>query len=170
MSEKTRGEEKSRDQSREVAQRSGRRASPFDDMERMMEGFFPRGWLQPFRWEWPEWATASAPFSSHAPRVDVIDKEEAILVRAEVPGVKKDDLDVSLSDNSVTIRGSTKREEETKEGEYYRRETSRGEFSRTVPLPAQVDGSNVKATFSDGILELTLPKQEPSRRQKIKIN
>src|SRR3990167_10160086 len=119
MAEKSKIESKEHGKAKEITQRPGRMVAPFEDMERMMEGFFPRGWLHPFRWDWPEWASSIAPFEGKTPRVDVIDQENSVLVRAEVPGVKKDDLDVSLSDNSVTIRGSTKREEETKEGEYY---------------------------------------------------
>ncbi|KAF0193208.1 MAG: HSP20 family protein [Gammaproteobacteria bacterium] len=170
MNDKSKIEAKERGSTKEVAQRPGRFIAPFEDMERMMEGFFPHGWLHPFRREWPDWASSLTPFEGKMPRVDVIDKEESVVVRAEVPGVKKDDLDISLSDNTVTIRGSLKHEEETKEGQYIRREMSRGEFSRTLTLPADVDASKAKATFSDGVLELTLPKQEPSRRHKIKVN
>ena len=156
--------------SREIAGKPASRfVTPFDEFDRMMEGFFPRGWLHPFRWDWPEWASTMAPFEGRTPRVDVIDKEKNIIVRAEIPGVTKENIDVSLSDNSVTIRGSTKREEEKKEGDYFRREISRGEFARTVTLPVDVDGSNAKATFSDGVLELTLPKQAGSQRRKIKV-
>ena len=98
-----------------------------------------------------------------------MDKEEVVIVRAEVPGMKKEDLEVSVTDNTVTIRGSTKHEEKTEEGEYYRCEISRGEFSRTVGLPAEVDGDKAKATFKDGVLELTLPKVAVSKRRSIKV-
>lgn len=156
--------------SREVSRKPGSRPlTPFDEFDRLMEGFFPRGWLSPFRRDWAEWPASLIPFEGRTPRVDVIDQEDKVIVRAEVPGVKKDDLDVSLSDDAVTIRGTTRHEEEKKEGEYYRRELSEGEFSRTVPLPADVDGEKAKASFSDGILELTLPKQEKSRRHKIEV-
>jgi len=104
------------------------------------------------------------------PNVDVIDREDEILVRAELPGVDRKDVDVSLSDSLVTIKGSSNHEEKEEKGNYSRREMSRGTFSRTIALPGEVDGSKAKATFSDGVLELTLPKMEKSRRQKIRVD
>ena len=89
---------------------------------------------------------------------------------AEVPGVEKDDLDVSVSDNSVTIKGETKREEKEENADYYRCEISRGSFARTVLLPSDVDTGKTKAKFKDGILELTLPKIKKTKRRTIKID
>jgi len=102
--------------------------------------------------------------------VDVIDRDDEVVVRAEVPGVEKDDLDVSVSDNAVTIKGETKREEKEEKGDYYRCEISRGTFARTVVLPDYVDSDSVKAKFEDGVLELTLPKVEKVKRRSIKID
>jgi len=78
-------------------------------------------------------------------------------------------LDVSMTDNTVTIKGTTSREEETEKGDYFRREISSGYFSRTVALPGDVDASNPKVTFKDGVLELTLAKMEKSKRRSIKV-
>jgi len=147
-----------------------RALSPFEEMDRMFEGFFPRGRLRPFRWEWPSWGELPAAFEGKMPKVDVIDRDEEILVRAEVPGVEKKDLDVSMTDNTVTIKGSTRHEEKEEMGDYYRCEISRGTFSRTVALPGGVDGSKAKASFKDGVLELTLPKLEKSKRHSIKLD
>jgi HSP20 family protein len=103
------------------------------------------------------------------PRVDVIDREDEILVRAEVPGVDKKDLEVSLTDNAVTIKGSTRHEEKEEKGDFYRSEISRGSFSRTVALPGEVDGDKAKASFKDGVVEIAMPKLEASKRRSIKV-
>ena len=126
-------------------------------------------WLHPMRWELPGWAERMTPFEGKSPRVDIIDRETEVVVRAEMPGMKKEDLDVSLNDNTVTIRGTSKHEETEEKGEYCRREMSYGEFSRTLTLPAEVDRAKAKAIFKDGVLELTLPKAETAKRSSIRI-
>lgn len=103
------------------------------------------------------------------PRVDVIDREQELLVRAELPGVSKENLDVSLQDNTLSIRATTQRDEEEEKGQFYRRELSRGEFQRTIRLPCQVEGDKAKASFKDGVLELTIPKVAASKRKTIKV-
>ncbi|MFA9459459.1 Hsp20/alpha crystallin family protein [Thiohalorhabdus sp. Cl-TMA] len=154
----------------EVQRVPSRGMTPFDEMERMFEELMPRGWMRPFRGGWPRLGEMEA-FEGRWPRVDVQDQESEILVRAELPGVKKDDLDVSLSEHTVTIKATSRREEEEgeREGEYYRREISTGAFSRTVALPSEVDSDNAKAKFEDGILELTLPKREQAKRRHITV-
>ena len=146
-----------------------RALSPFDEMDRLFESFFPRGWARPFRWERPSWGEMMAPLEGRQPRIDVLDQDERILVRAEVPGVDKKDLDISTTENTVTIRGTSHHEEKEEKGEYYRCEISRGEFSRTVALPGEIDGTKAKATFKDGVLELSLPKVAKSKRHAIKV-
>lgn len=147
---------------------STRALSPFEDMEHLMERMLPRGWLPALRWDWPSMGELAAAFEKKMPRVDIIDRDADILVRAEVPGVSKDDLDVSVSDNAVTIQGHMRKDTEEK-GEYYRREMSYGAFYRTLPLPSDVDSNKAKATFKDGVLELTLPKVTKSKRRNIQI-
>ncbi len=142
--------------------------APWDEMDRLFEGFMPRGWMRPFRWEWP--SMGEAPFSGGKfPRVDIVDRDDEIVVRAEVPGVEKKDLDVSLTDNTVCIKGATRREEKEEKGEYLRSELVSGSFSRTLALPGAVDSARAKATFKDGVLELVLPKIEESKRQSIRV-
>ena len=143
-----------------------RMPSPFEEIDRLFEGFFPRGWMRPMRWEWPSWAELERRF----PKVDVIDRDAEIVVKAEVPGVDKKDIEVTTTDNTVTIKGKTSHEEKEERGDYYRCEISRGSFSRTVALPGEVDGANAKASFKDGVLELTLPKLAKSKRVNIKID
>jgi len=146
--------------------RPARAPSPFEEMERLFDDYFARGWLAPFRRSWPSWSE----FEGKLPRVDVVDREGEILVKAELPGVDKKDLEISVTDNSVTIKGSTSHEEKEEKGDYYRCEISRGSFSRVVGLPADVDAARATSSFKDGMLELTLPKQKKSKRHTIKID
>lgn len=149
-----------------VKKQPARVLSPFEEMEQMFERFFPHGWLRPWRFEWPAWPELT---EMRLPQVDVIDRDEEVVVRAELPGVDKKDLDVSMTDNTVTIKGTTQREEKEEKGDYYRHEIARGSFARTVTLPAEVDGERAKATFKDGLLELVLPKRETAKRRSIKV-
>lgn len=145
--------------------------NPLDEMESMFERLFPHGWTRPFDFGHPFWKELPAPFSHRlAPRVDVINREREIMVRAQLPGVEKKDLDVSISDNTLTIRGHTSHEEQEEKGDYYRRECSSGSFTRTFVLPNEVDGDKAKATFENGILELTIPKSRESKQHKIQID
>lgn len=149
---------------------SARSLSPFEEMERMFESYFPRGWMHPFfNWERPSWGELAAPFEGKMPRVDIVDHDEEIVVKAELPGVDKKDLDVSVTENTVTIKGSTSQEEKEEKGDYYRSEISRGTYSRTLSLPSDVAADKAKATFKDGVLELTLPKMKKAKRHTIKV-
>ncbi|MCL4315711.1 MAG: Hsp20/alpha crystallin family protein [Gammaproteobacteria bacterium] len=140
--------------------------SPFEEMERMFESMLPHGWMRPLRWAQPLWSDLTGGL---APRVDVIDRDDEIVVRAEVPGVDKKDLDVSMTENSVTIKGSVRREAKEEKGEYCRCEIAHGAFTRTIALPAEVDDTKAKAVFKDGMLELTIPKREKAKRHSVAI-
>jgi HSP20 family protein len=103
------------------------------------------------------------------PSLDVIERSDEIVVRAAVPGLKKQDLEVSVSGTLLTIRGNAEKMRREEEGEYYRAEIPHGPFERTLALPAEVDESKGKAIMKDGLLELTLPKLEKARRRTIRI-
>jgi HSP20 family protein len=143
--------------------------SPFDEMERLFDPFFNRSWTRPWRVEWPTFPEMTLPLNGRIPKMDVIDREADVVVRAEIPGVEKKDLDISVAEDRVTLKGSTRHEEKEEKGDYYRHEISMGAFSRTVSLPAQVDGSRTKANFKDGVLELVLPKVEKAKRYNVKV-
>ena len=147
-----------------------RALSPFEEMDRLFDQFFHRGWMRPFHLDWPRLPEVPWGFEGKVPKVDVIDRDDEVVVKAELPGVEKDDIELSLTDNTVTIKGSTMHEEKEERGDYYRSEISRGSFSRTVSLPAMVDGENAKASFKHGVLTLELPKIEESKRKKIEID
>ncbi|MEO0092573.1 MAG: Hsp20/alpha crystallin family protein [candidate division WOR-3 bacterium] len=103
------------------------------------------------------------------PAVDVYDKKDSIVLKAEIPGVDKKDISISISEDEITIKGEVKREEEVKEQDYYRCERAYGSFSRTIPLPTAVDKEKAKATYKDGVLVVTLPKSEAAKPKEIKV-
>lgn len=150
----------------------GRLPTPFEQMDRMMEQAleqtFSPGWMRPWHHGWSPWRPLMG-LEGQVPRVDVLDRDEDVLIRAELPGVKKEDLDISMADDRVTIRAKTSHEEAEEKGDYYRKELSGRMFSRTVPLPCAVQSENAKATFKDGVMELVLPKVEPTKRRQIKV-
>jgi len=142
--------------------------SPFDEMERWMDEFLPRRWMQ--RWGWPTTSELGRSLERIGPRVDLIDREDELVLRAEIPGAKKEDLQISITENAVSIAGRTQREEKEEKGDYYRREIARGEFSRTISLPVSVDTEKAAAHFEDGVLELTMPKVSKAKRRQIKLD
>jgi HSP20 family protein len=147
----------------------GRATTPFEDIDRLLESLSLRGWMRPMRMDWPGWGELQLPLEARMPRVDVVDREAEVVVRAELPGVDKKDLQVSATDNTVTIKGSSRHEEKEEKGDFYRCEISRGSFSRSVVLPAVVDGTKGSASFKDGVLELVLPKAEKAKRRNINV-
>jgi HSP20 family protein len=99
----------------------------------------------------------------------LIDREEELLVRAEVPGVEKQDLEIELVGQVLTLKGERKHEETEEKGTYYRSEIARGSFVRSLRLPENVDLENAKAEFKDGVLEVHLPKTEKTERRRIEV-
>jgi len=137
----------------------------FDEFDHFFDDFLSRRWPRLMDWNMPTLQEISFP------RVDILDHDNDIEVQAALPGVKKEDLEVSVTNQTITIRSCTKEEKKTEEkGKYFRREISRGEFQRTLSLPDNVDGEKAKASFKDGILKVTVPKTEKSKRKSIEIH
>jgi len=103
------------------------------------------------------------------PAVDVFQEENDVVVKAELPGLVKDDIEVSVTDSTLTIKGEKKRKEEVKEDDYYRSERSYGMVSRSVALPVEVKAEDAKAAFNDGVLEVRLPKSETAKQKALKV-
>ena len=143
--------------------------SPLEEMDRLFDEYFSRGWLHPFRWEWPRQAKLEAPFKGKTPHVNVIERDDEVVVKAELPGVEKKDLDISVTPTTVSIKGTTSHEEKEEKGDYYRCEISSGLYSRTLSLPVEVNDEKARATFKNGVLELTLPKLKKEKRRSIKV-
>jgi len=109
-------------------------------------------------------------FNQWAPSLDLYEDKDNVFVKAEVPGMKKEDIDVSLHDNALTISGERKFEQKQDDAENYRSERFFGRFSRSVTLPMAVDGNKVTASYKDGILTITLPKSETAKPKQIEVS
>lgn len=140
----------------------------FDEMDRLFDTMAHRGWMHPFRELLPEWTGVDETFTI-TPKVDVVDREAEILVRAEVPGVDKDNLQVELAGDLLTITGERKQEETKEEGAFYRSEIAHGSFTRTIRLSAEVAFEETQAEFKDGVLEIHLPKTQKTERRRIDV-
>jgi HSP20 family protein len=113
---------------------------------------------------------ASNLLSGWTPALDVYEQKENFLIKAELPGMKKEDITVSLHDGSLSISGERKSETKHEDAEVYRAERFFGRFQRTVTLPAQVAADKVKAQYQDGILTVTLPKTEEAKPKQINVS
>ena len=108
-------------------------------------------------------------FEGWAPNVDVYEDKDKITVTAELPGMRKEDIDISLHSNTLTISGERKSEEERKEGETYRSERYFGRFQRSVTLPTLVDPNRIQANYKDGVLTVTCHKSEEVKPKQIQV-
>jgi HSP20 family protein len=135
------------------------------DAERMMEQFFGRTMMP---W-WPKGWFRSEPMAVNAPIVDVYVDKDDVVIKAELPGMEKDDIEVNLSNHSLTLKGEKKRKEKIKEENYYCSERIYGSFSRALELPSDVQGEKVKASFTNGVLEIRLPIAETAKAKSIKV-
>ena len=103
------------------------------------------------------------------PKMDVVDRDKEVFVKAELPGIDKGDLDISISNGRLVIKGKTSHEEKEEDGDYLKQEISKSEVYRSVQLPSEVDDSKAKSSFKNGVLELTIPKQKSGHRRRIEI-
>lgn len=140
-------------------------SDPFYRLRRQMDDLFDDFFeMAPF--EEGEREERLVPFS---PSVDVSEKDNQIQVTAELPGLAEDDIDLSLSENVLTISGEKKEERKAEEQNYYRVERSYGSFQRRIPLPAEVGADQVEASFKNGVLSVTLPKKAEAQQEQKKI-
>jgi HSP20 family protein len=131
-----------------------------DDFNSLFENF-----LQPTRWAQEEASQGISPL------LDVVERDNEFIVKAEMPGMKKDDIEVSLENGVLTISAETKSETEEKEGDrVIRQERRYGKYLRSLRLGKEIDEKKVKASYKDGILELVLPKAEEVKPKKIAVN
>jgi HSP20 family protein len=130
-------------------------------LKKEMDRLFERVWEGDF----PDWPS----LGEWRPTLDVTDTKDAVMVKAEVPGIEPADLEVTLQDQTLTIKGEKKAEKETKDEHHYRAECSYGAFARTIRLPAPVEGGKVTATFKNGVLTVKLPKGTAARGTTIPV-
>jgi HSP20 family protein len=104
------------------------------------------------------------------PAVDVIEKENEVVLKAELPGLKAEDIQITAMDDSISLKGEFKEEEETKEGGFVRRERRAGQFFRTIAMPTTIKPDQVKASFRNGLLEIDAPKTGEAKAKEIRVN
>lgn len=135
---------------------------------REMEGFFERFLGDPYTANWA--GGRSEDLASWTPTVDVAEEADAYVFYADLPGVPKDNVDITFEDNILTVSGERVRREESENGQYRRIERRHGRFTRSFALPSQVDTSKVEASFRDGVLVIRVLKAETAKARKIKIS
>lgn len=116
-----------------------------------------------------ELGRASDLFGMWTPALDLYEGKEEFVVRAELPGMKKQDIEISLHEGALSVSGERKAEEQSDESQAHRRERFFGRFQRTLELPKSVKAQEVKATYKDGILTVTLPKTEEAKPRQIEV-
>jgi HSP20 family protein len=131
-----------------------------DEMSRVLNDVFGRGASDESAWVSGAWT----------PPVDIFETDEALVMKAELPGFSKDDISIEMKENTLVIKGERKHEDEVKEGNYHRMERSYGAFQRAFMLPMTVDQEKVKASYKDGILELRLPKVQAAQPKRIAVS
>lgn len=132
-----------------------------NEMNRLFEDFTTRMHFPDTKWR--------EPMTAFQAKVDVKDNANEIVITAELPGVNKDQIEVSLRNDGIAISGEKKEEKEQKEKGYYKMERSYGSFYRLIPFPCQIDREGVIADYKDGVLKVTLPKSKDSLKNEKKI-
>lgn len=148
---------------------------PIAEMERAFDRLFGRGF--PSFWRGRDFPIIDSLFGDklfefsgqRLPNLDVVDRNDEIMVRAEIPGIEKKDLNISLTDNILTIKGQSQTEKKEEEGDYHKHEISSSSFARSFTLPGTVDATKAAASLKDGVLEIILPKAESSKKRNIAI-
>jgi HSP20 family protein len=154
-----------------------------------MERWRPRRWMNPWRpsremeemerrfddlFSWPSlpalWRRAPSMEMVWAPAIDVFERDDRFVVRAELPGMKEEDIDVSVIGNRLIIKGERKAESEVETKDYYYSERSYGSFSRSMDMPSDVDAKKIKASYHDGVLEINLPKTLGVKPKKVSVS
>ncbi len=127
-----------------------------EDLHKMFDRFLGGIERKPFETVW-------------APAIDVFEEDKELVIQAELPGLDAKDVDVTVEEDSLTLKGERKFEKEVKEDKYYRLERRYGSFQRTIPFPVEVKADQAKAQFKDGVLRITIPKVEERKAKKIKV-
>jgi HSP20 family protein len=136
-------------------------------MEEFFEDFPPRRWMEthePFGLKWPMGIDFERSF-----RLDILDRDKELLVRGELPGIERDEIEVTISGNYLTIEAKRKFEKEDEEEQFFRHELGYGELVRKVALPVEVDAEKIHAELKDGILTVRLPKIQAVERRTVKV-
>ena len=136
-----------------------------DDAECFYDDYYFGGYSRPWYGRWNVPARSSGSF-----RVNLVNNDKEVVLTADLPGIEKEDLDITVTNDVVTIRGERKAEQTSEDECYYCQESTYGSFERSVPLPDKVVTGEASASLKNGVLTLTLPKAEPKGSVKIKVN
>lgn len=132
------------------------------EMDRIWEDLFPARRAEPARWKPSEKGAAT-------PAIDIIDKNNEVVVRAEMPGVKKEDIDISFQDNALTVKGEIKEDDGVKDENYAYSERNYRYYARSISIPFKVNPDRIKASLKDGLLTIQFPKAEELQPKKISV-
>jgi len=135
-----------------------------EEMERRFEETFGRPFLPAI------WRRLPVEERGWAPAIEMFEKEDRFVVKAELPGMKEEDIDVSVIGDTLTIKGERKAESEVKEEDYYCCERSYGSFFRSIAIPSNVDAKKIEANYENGVLEVSLPKAPEVKPKKILVS
>jgi len=138
----------------------------FQEMEKRFEDFFRRPFSLMPSW-WPRLKMPE--IEEISPSIDILTEGDDVVVKAELPGMQKEDIDISLTEDTITISGEKKKEEKVEKKDYYRLESSYGSFKRLFSLPAEVQTEKASAKFKDGVLEIRIPKTEEAKKKEKKV-
>jgi HSP20 family protein len=142
--------------------------SPFGEMERYFDEIFHHPFSLLGR---PIWPRVQLPHQEvMSPTVDFFEEGKEVVVKAEIPGIKKDDINIDISENSMTISGEKRQEKKVDRKDYHRVECSYGSFCRSFRLPDTVHSDKAKASFNDGVLEIRIPKANKEKKRRITIS
>jgi HSP20 family protein len=136
-----------------------------EDMKRDMDRMFD----ELFAGRRPRWNKPEEELTVIIPAAELFDRQNTLVLRAELPGVSKEDIDLTITKEAITIKGELKRDDEVKAEDYFIAERLYGSFSRTVQLPFEIDEEKVDATFKNGILEVVMPKKEDAKPKETRI-
>ena len=114
--------------------------------------------------------TSEEQLGTWAPAVDIYETEKEIVLKADLPGLKLEDVDISLNNNVLSVRGERRFEKEVKDDNYHRVERAYGNFVRTFTLPNTVNVEQIEASYENGVLKIAMPKREEARPKQIKVN
>lgn len=141
-----------------------RQMSPWSEMDRLFDDVFKR----PFFSLWAPRMGGGAEVELYPP-VDIFEDDESVVVKAEIPGIRKEDINVELTSDSIVVSGHKSSEEKISQKDFFRLERSYGSFSRRFPLPVETIPDRARASFRDGVLEVRIPKSETARERSRRI-
>jgi len=150
-----------------------REMRPFThSMEEFFGNHFPRRWMEgffePYAWKRPFWTEFGEDMTVW-PKIDVLDKKDAIVVRAEIPGIEKEDLEITIAGDRLTLEAKREYEEKEEKEDFFRSEIAYGRLYRVIPLPVEVQGDEAKAEMNNGVVEIVLPKVEKITPHTVKV-